>query len=239
MTDPKSSPSAPAANADPKSSPSAPAANADPLLAQINGGGKNAMPPLAPGDKPNKQDASRDDKLTVKPKAAPDPVAAADARHSTAAGGTGYRLTLRGDYYASVPGRKGNDKKTYDGVQVNVPRLEGALSLVKNKLIKAVLSKKFDDFVAVRTMRVVKSEPLSINSPKTRHLAYMDRAGLEAFVKEEKAPIDLDAYPDETCLREAVIDWVQNPGGFVKREADRQAKRKEEAELRKLNPDLA
>ena len=154
-------------------------------------------------------------------------------------------MRLVGEYYAVNPAGKGKIKKPYD-ITVNVPKLEGCHSLIKNKLLKAALTRKYPDFSAPRGAgRIESAIPLNAATPKSQNLAYMDRHSLEVHVQgsHPRIPIDLTAYADgpegTIALREAVIDYVQNPEGFAEREAERQANRAEAAALAALNPELA
>ena len=66
----------------------------------------------------------------------------------------------------------------------------------------------------------------------------MNRDALEAHIQAHDLPIKPSEYAEVTHLRDAVIDFTQNPKGFEAREAVRQKERAEFEELRKLNPGL-
>lgn len=187
-------------------------------------------------------EAPAEDPLDVKPQPRPSATAALDAKHSTAAGGQGYAVTVVGDFY--VPAKDAPGKKVLKPykIQVNLPHLDGALSVIKNRLLDVALRKKHgaEGYLGYHTHHIEKAVPLG-NSPAVRHLQYMDRAGLEAFIADERSrgcTIDASFYRDVEKLRNAVMDYAQNPQGFEKREAARQADLKTQAELEAMNPDL-
>lgn len=200
------------------------------LLAELNG----ALPPLAPGETAPVQGASREEELTVGAPATPSASQAADAVHATRSGGRGYRVVVVGEYRAESANGKGKMSKPYS-IEVLLPNLDRALSVIKNKLLKPALTKKYPDFAGVRTNRIESATPLSPETPASRNLAYMDRAGLVAHILEVRAPINAAEYPDVTNLRDAIIDFTQTPKGFAEREAVRQKDRLEDAELAALN----
>lgn len=241
-----------------------PTQDADALLAELNGSAAkpdpDALPAFVAGDEGAQVPGqSRTAELEVPLAPKPSPARAADAVHSTAAGGSGYKVKVAGEYFAADPASRGKVKKPYEA-EFNVARLEGCLSLIKNRLLKQTLLKKYPDFVADRTCYIVSQQPLGPNVPKSRNLAFMNREDLEGFAKTGRIPVDLGTFePGDhgtAELRESVIDFVQNPdpvrpdakgvntvrpgdpGTFLARETLRQAKRAEDRELRALNPGL-
>lgn len=228
----------------------------DAAVAALNGDAPG-MPPFI--DPPGAAAPTRDAQLTINPAAPLSPLQEADVKHSIAAGGAGYRFDIHGEYYASNPDGKGKIKRSYT-LSFNVPRAEGAPSIIKNKLLLPALRKKYPDAVRHRTFYVGKVVPRNAGTPKLNNLAYMDREQLEQYALFASVPVDLKSYPQTdvgtTSLRESVIDFVQNPdpvrldekgkntvkpgdpGTFIARERERQEKRVGDDELRALNPDL-
>ncbi len=205
------------------------------IIAELNGD----VLPLAPGEAPLEHDAPRDAQLTVKVKAAPSKVAAMDAIHSTKAGGDGYRVRVQGEYLAEAPGGKGKVAKPFE-IEVNLPSLDGALSVIKNTILARAVKKKYPDAIKPRGAgRIVHAHPLTPSTPQTRNLQYMDHDNLVLYVKQVGAPLDPSDYPDVVDLRDAVIDWTQNPKGFEAREAVKLGERKLHAGVADMNPDLA
>jgi hypothetical protein len=232
-------------------------ADLDDALAMLNGDAPGMPPRVDPAPRAAPQ---RDSELTVSTTAPMTPLQKADAKHSLAAGGIGYRIDIKGEYYANNPEGRGKIKRPYE-LSFNVGKAEGAPSIIKNKLLPVALKKKYPDAVRHRTFHVIRVVPRDpAKTPKSNNLAYMDREQLEQYVSFASVPVDLSTYEktDEgtTNLREAVIDFVQNPdpvrldekgkntvspgdpGTFIFRERERQAKREGDRELRELNPDL-
>lgn len=183
--------------------------------------------------------ALTNDPLETKPVAAPSATAALNAEHSTKAGGKGFAVTVQGEYYApaqDAPGKK--IKKPYK-VTINLPSLDSALSIIKNKLINAAIKRAYPESLGERTCEIVSAIPLSPSTQESNHLQFMNRPRLERYVVDHGVPLKPEDYDDVVVLRNAVIDFTLNPKGFEAREAAKQADRKIEAELAEMNPGLA
>jgi len=163
------------------------------------------------------------------------------AKADAAAKGTsikGYAVTLEGDYLVAsteVPGKK--MKKPYT-ITANLPSLEGALSVIKNKLLDKMLKMKYPGYITFTTHEIVDAKPLTADTPPAANIAYMTMGQLCSHIESRDIPIyDIEAtYGDDVkALRAAVVDYTLNPKGFVEREAARQAERKEDAALEALN----
>jgi hypothetical protein len=205
----------------------------DDLLAQLNGD----LPPLAPGETAPIPAPSRESELTVAGPSPLSPAQRADASHSTKAGGKGWKVVVSGEYFAESPTGRGKIAKPYEH-SFNLPNLDAALSVIKNKLLDSALRKKHSDFIAVRTNKISEAVPLSPETPLSNNLAYMNRAQLEAHIAHVRAPIVSATYAVLADLRDAIIDYTQTPDGFEKREKERQSKRHVDAELAELNPEI-
>ena len=209
----------------------------DDLMAVLNGDAN--MPPRV--DPAPLAAPTRADELRINAPAPIAPLQAVDARHSLKAGGRGYKVKVRGLYFANNPEGKGKIKLPYE-VEINVPQLDGAKSTIKNKLLLPALKKKFPNAVRHRTFHVVSAAALTAETTPVDSLDYIVRPTLEQYARQSKIAIDLGAYAatdqGTTALRESLIDAKQNPKGFAEREAERAKKRREDAELAALNPDL-
>lgn len=221
----------------------------DPLLAELAGQGEQPAEPLNnvtiktegqdPALHPAKlaADAAAEDPLAVKPKPTPSAIAAKDAVHATQFGGKGYRVTVEGNYFApakDAPGKK--VLKPYK-LEVNLPQLDGALSIIKNKLLPILLPKKHPESMGFQTHAITGYVALG-GAPESNHLTLMKRPQLEQFVEQNGVPLKPEEYADTEVLREAIIDWTLNPKDFEKREAARQADRAETKKLLDMNPEL-
>ena len=224
----------------------------DPLLAELQGlpterggsvnpishlPGATATVSVGPEAKPDAYLPSPIDPLDVKDKEPESAVKSADAVHSIAAGGKGYRVNVQGDYYVPAPhGAKGKITKRYD-LNFVLPSVDKALVVIVTKLLRPALRKMDPNSMGFRTHELISVEPLG-GAPAPKHLALMNRDALEAHIQAHDLPIKPSEYAEVTHLRDAVIDLTQNPKGFEAREAVRQKERAEFEELRKLNPGL-
>jgi hypothetical protein len=215
----------------------------DPLLAELQGlpsdpvsslPGATAGVQVGPEANPDLFGPSKIDPLDVTDKAPESAVAASAKVHSIAAGGKGYKVRVRGQYYVPASnGARGKITKEY-ALDFILPSVEKALVTIVTKLLRPALRKLDPASMGFRTHELVDVTPLG-GAPAPRHLALMDRKALEAHVAANDVPVKPEEYEDVTNLRDAVIDFTQNPKGFEAREAARQADRKEFAELKKLN----
>lgn len=240
------------------------------LLSQLNGladaaGDKSTqidpVPPAAP---------TLDQQLETAP--VPRTVKAApraqdlDKVHGKAAGGNGYKVWVKGEYYAKSAETKGNVIKKYR-LPFILPNLvnakgEAALGVIVGKLLKSALHKLDPLAVTFRTHEIDGVETLG-GAPEPTSIAYMNFDALKDYVRKHipDFPVDPDEYISVEHLREDVIDFKTNAtsevvmdpgtlsekkvqGGFgvkktpTDRILERHAARKDDAELAKLNEGL-
>lgn len=173
--------------------------------------------------------------LVVKPLPKKSAVKAANAEHSVPAGGKGFAITVRGEYYAQSGDGKTKVIKRYEHV-FRLPELrDDALSVIVGKLLAPALRKKHADFINYRTHAIADVKALSADTPKSNNLQYMDRAQLEEFVKTRSVPLDPKDFPETQDLRAMVIEFVQRPEGFEARLAEKVATMREDRELAAMN----
>lgn len=214
----------------------------DDLLAELNG---EAATPAEAEELAAAAKATAANPLVVNPIPAPSATAAAEAKMNAAAGDNrlrGYCVTVEGNYSApsvDTPGRK--VKRPYS-IDVNLPSLERALSIIKNKMLDKMLKMKYPDYVTYLTHEIVNVRPLTADTPESNNVAYMSAAGLLNFVATRAIPLDLeknyDNGKDIRGIRATVTDYLLNPKGFKEREAKRLADAKTDRELEALNPTL-
>lgn len=196
-----------------------------PLMAELEGADTKSIKITEP-EKPPVQSA---DPLDVKPEPAKAP---RDAK--------GYRVAVRGEYFAFAPGGGREKVKKPFNAAFNLPSLDGALGVIRGRLLDKYLNKKYTDFVSARTCCIVSATPLSDATPESTNLRYMPAERLLRYIEDHKVPIDPALYgEDEAGLRASVIDFVQNPKGFPEREARRVDSMKADRALAELNPDIA
>ena len=179
--------------------------------------------------------APKEDPLEVKEPVKGPEVGRLNATHSTKAGGKGFALTVRGEYFApAADGQGKKTKKNYE-VVVNLPSLDAAMSVLKNKILDRVIKKQHPDAIHHRTLEIVQAVPLSPATTESSNLQYMNMDRLVRYVQDHGVPIDVKDYEDVVILRNTVIDFTLNPGGFEDREKLRQDDRKMTAEIEALN----
>ena len=216
-------------------------ANAD-LLAELNGSGATQLPtnPKEAEELERASAAVAADPLKVLPAARASAVARTQAAAQAKGPVKGYAVTVEGDYLtpsAEVPSKK--VKKPYK-ITVNLEVLDGALSVIKNKMLDKILKLKYPGYVTFSTHEITSVTPLSSDTPPVDNVAFMDEAKLKSFIEFRKVPVDVKAYKDDLKnLRAAVVDFILNPKDFEKREEKRLADLAETRKLAELNPELA
>lgn len=148
-------------------------------------------------------------------------------------------VTVEGDYFAlaSDDGRKKN-KKRYK-IEARVASPEGALSLIRNKLLDRILTKKYEDFHTFRTHEITKitdlnGEPL-IGYTNVR---LMDFNQIAKYVRANNLPLRLELYTDLGTLRRMVFLAETNLKEFAIKQAQLVKEVTEDRVLAELNPDL-
>jgi hypothetical protein len=213
----------------------------DDLLAELNGG----VPGEAATPKEGEElvaatAATKRDPLVVAPPPRLSAVQKFERASMDKAGDNrlrGYAVTVGGFYSApsvDTPGRK--VKRPYT-LTVNLPSTEGALSVIKNKMLDKMLRVKYRDYVTYLTHEITDVRPLGPDTPESNNIAYMSFDALRSFVTSRGVPLVLNDYGnDARSLRAAVTDWILNPKEFVVREKKRLEDQKLEKELDAMNP---
>jgi hypothetical protein len=208
------------------------------LLAELNG---VAATPEEAKELAAAEKELKTDPLEVKPKKAKSAAARATEKAKTEAAAKGaavrgYAITVEGKYTVActdVPGKKRDERYS---LVVNVPELEGALSLIKNKLLDKMLRMKYPGYITYLTHEIVGSKPLTTDTPPAANVAYMNLDDLRSHATRERMPIAVDQYGDDVkALRAAVVDYILNPKGFEEREKVRLASVLEDKALSALN----
>lgn len=159
----------------------------------------------------------------------------------TRAAQKGYRVKVVGTYFARSPVmHEKNVVKNYE-FEANIPTLTAALSIVKNKLLNPMLSKKYPDFVAYKSYHIINITPLDEKSRlqmKKVEVQYMDRPTLIDYIDEHALPVESKLYPDLFDLRVAVQEAKDDPDGYLKKLDYRRADLEMNLEISDLNPGL-
>ncbi len=151
----------------------------------------------------------------------------------------GYLVIVEGDYFGRpVAGERKKDKFPYR-VEVRVPKADGALSLIKNKLLDKVLSRNYDNYHAYRTHQLVSitnldgSKVYGLTDPQM-----MDFNELADYVIQHKLPLKLELYTDLGYFRKMVGLAETNQKAFLLKQATLAVDSEEDRLLAELNPDL-
>lgn len=131
-------------------------------------------------------------------------------------------------------------KKDYQ-VEGNIPRLEAALSVVKNKLLGPALAKKYPDYVTFLTYHIVEILPVDEESRQEmgkNQVMFMDRPALFNFIKENGLKVDTRYYPDLFKLREAVQFAHEDPKGYARHFEIHEPELRLDIEMAQCNPGL-
>jgi len=152
-------------------------------------------------------------------------------------GKKGYRVIVQGDYYAAAPGR-GKIIKRYK-VDVMLPSMECALSVIKNKLLNAILKNKLGDYLNFRTHEIVSYEAVGgAENPTSVPIQIMNRPELLQYIVDQGLPVKPKDFIEISDLRAAILYAVQDPKGYEEKFIDKRADAKQNRALKDLNPDL-
>ncbi len=150
----------------------------------------------------------------------------------------GYKITIEGTYYKSVSGGgKGKELSNYS-IEVNLPSMDSALSVIKNKVLNAVLKKKYNDYVSYRTHDIVNVEPFGNIKSVNLSVWQMNRDALEEYILEGKMQVHAYLYPTLLELRRAVSMLEQDPNKFESHQRLVEEDFELTSSIRELNPEL-
>ncbi len=148
-------------------------------------------------------------------------------------------VTVEGDYFAlaSDDGRKKN-KKRYK-IEARVASPDGALSLIRNKLLDRILTKKYDDFHTFRTHEITQITDLQ-GQPLIGYtnVRLMDFNQIAKYVKANNLPLRLELYTSLGTLRDMVFLAETNTKEFAIKQAQLVKEVAEDRLLAELNPEL-
>ena len=152
-----------------------------------------------------------------------------------------FRVKVEGLYIARSPNsEKEKIKKPYV-IEGNIPSLNSALSVVKNKLLGPALTKKYPDYVQFLTHHISEITPLDLSSQEEMARAevqFMDKPTLLRFIKDNALPVDANFFPSLFDLREAVQEAKDDPEGFKRRFELKKPDLILSAQIAQANPEL-
>lgn len=149
---------------------------------------------------------------------------------------SGYKITVEGQYFVAMGERK-KGVKQYK-LNINLPTMDCALSIIKNKILDVVLPKLYSDYTSYRTHNITNVEPFG-NVPQNRaDLWQMNRQTVESYIHEGELPVKAHIYPTLMGLRQAVQMAEADPDNFAKVQEQTEKDFKLTEQLRELNPEL-
>ncbi len=151
----------------------------------------------------------------------------------------GYLIVVEGDYFGSASEYDRKREKFPYRITVKVPSPEGALSLIKNKLLDRVLRRKYDNYHTWRTHQLVSIT--NLDGSKVHGLSdprLMDFNDLADYVHRNKLPLKLELYTDLGYMRTMVYLAETNQHEFLIKQENLQREHEEDIELARLNPEL-
>ncbi len=150
---------------------------------------------------------------------------------------SGFTVTLEGQYFYSVGEGKGKALKKYS-FDINLPTMVAALSIIKNKLLDKILSKKYEDYVTYRTHVITNVKPFGEVGYAKVEIWQMSRPDLIAYAREQELPVKFDIYPALMELRNAIEMAESDPDRFDRLQKDAEEEFEFMSTLRELNPEL-
>ncbi len=151
----------------------------------------------------------------------------------------GCLVTVEGHYFAlagSIDRKK--VKKSYK-IQVRVGAPEGALSVIKNKLLDKVLAKLYPDYHTYHTHQItgitdLEGRPLMGYS----NVRIMNFNQIAEYVRTKGLPLKLELYTELDTLRTMVFLAETNAKEFARKQIILERDAREDAMLAELNPEL-
>ncbi|MCK5664842.1 MAG: hypothetical protein KAI17_15230, partial [Thiotrichaceae bacterium] len=150
----------------------------------------------------------------------------------------GFRVTVEGEYFTpGVAGKKGLG--TYK-IEVMLPKMEAALSVIKNKLLDRAIKLKHPESVGYRTHTITNVVCLdgssAVNAITPNEMNYSQ---LIEYVANKKLPVDPETFPEIAHLRAAIILAENDPKEFARKQAIAAEDQAENKALAELNPGLS
>jgi len=118
------------------------------------------------------------------------------------------KVTVEGEYYCLTEGHKDTQPYKEDFI---VPREEGALSLIVNKLLKARLQKKYPGAKTYRTHEITQTKPAGKVSTK-KEIKDMNREELSNYIIANDLPLEAKDFWMVKDLRREVQDALDEEG---------------------------
>ncbi len=151
----------------------------------------------------------------------------------------GYKVTVEGQYLVFASGDSKRKELRRYLIEVNVKKMEGALSVIKNKLLEPALRKKYSDYVSFRSHSITEIVPLSkANANITPTLDTMGSEAMKQYIEDKDLPIRVDLYSDLPSLKKAIQDCEADEDSFLVTQDLLEDRVAEDNDLAELNPDV-
>ncbi len=151
----------------------------------------------------------------------------------------GYLVTVEGDYIGSATEFDRKRQKFPYRIKVVVANPEGALSVIKNKLLGKALRRQYPNYHMWRTHQLVSI--VNRDGSKVQgitNIRLMDFDDLADYVRKNKLPVKLELYTDLGYLRKMVFLAETNQHEFRIKQLNLEKDCEQNKQLRELNPDL-
>lgn len=130
-----------------------------------------------------------------------------------------YRFTIGGFFFATDQGQ--NVQKPYEvrGIEMShkLAIKDGALCVFKNDIAPEIMPLLFPGYIGLATHEI--REQVCTNPSRKSSIKVMSHADMLRYIDEEEVPVELGLYQDADSLRQALLDWKEDPQGFVDRQA--------------------
>ncbi len=156
---------------------------------------------------------------------------------TSAATPKGFKVTVKGEYYALAADMRRKTPMPYE-IEVVLPSMDSALSIIKNKLLAKALRRKYKDYQDFRTHMITNVVDLSGQSASGLIPDYMNKKQLSDYVRVHKLPVNTEAYDKLVDFRKAIHLAETNPKEFQIFQDNAMKDAKMNRELANLNPDL-
>ncbi len=151
----------------------------------------------------------------------------------------GYLVVVEGDYFGAASEFDRKREKYPYRITAKVPKPEGALSLIKNKLLDKILRRNYPNYHGWRTHQLVSIT--NLDGSKVHGLSdprLMDFNDLADYVRRNKLPLKLELYTDLGYFRTMVYLAETNQHEFLIKQARLEIDHDEDKKLAELNPEI-
>jgi hypothetical protein len=151
---------------------------------------------------------------------------------------TGFLITVIGQYYSLFKDSDGHKQKKIRNysIQVRLPKMDAALSVIKNYLLDKALRAKYPDYTKYRTY-IIKNA-VAMNGTTVNDIRYMSLSQLKEHVERIGLDINTSIFSDVQELREAVRRINEDHDSYKAWELKLSDERSVTSLLHDLNPEF-